>query len=63
MIEFLPGLLAPETTGELSGTLHFHATDGQSGGGSISMRSARPCPGTSRQTLLFAAPALTFSSG
>jgi hypothetical protein len=29
MIEFLPGLLAPETTGELSGTLHLHATDGQ----------------------------------
>ena len=29
MIEFLPGLLAPETTGQLSGTLHLHATDGQ----------------------------------
>ena len=28
MIEFLPGLLAQETTGELSGTLHLHATDG-----------------------------------
>lgn len=25
----LPGLLAPETTGELSGTLHLHAADGQ----------------------------------
>jgi len=29
MIEFLPGLLALETTGQLSGTLHLHATDGQ----------------------------------
>ena len=28
MIEFLPGLLAQETIGELSGTLHLHATDG-----------------------------------
>jgi uncharacterized protein (TIGR03083 family) len=28
MIEFLPGLLAPESSGELSGTLHLHATDG-----------------------------------
>jgi hypothetical protein len=28
MIEFLPGLLAQETTGELSGTLHLHAIDG-----------------------------------
>ena len=31
MIEFLPGLLALETTGQLSGTLHLHATDGQTG--------------------------------
>jgi uncharacterized protein (TIGR03083 family) len=30
MIEFLPGLLAPEATGELSGTLHLHAIDGPS---------------------------------
>ena len=29
MIEFLPRLLAPETTRQLSGTLHLHATDGQ----------------------------------
>jgi len=28
MIEFLPGLLAQEASGELSGTLHLHATDG-----------------------------------
>jgi uncharacterized protein (TIGR03083 family) len=28
MIEFLPGLLALETAGELTGTLHLHATDG-----------------------------------
>jgi hypothetical protein len=28
MIEFLPGLLSHETLGELSGTLHLHATDG-----------------------------------
>jgi hypothetical protein len=28
VIEFLPGLLAQEATGELSGTLHLHATDG-----------------------------------
>ena len=28
MIEFLPGLLAQETIGEFSGTLHLHATDG-----------------------------------
>ena len=28
MIEFLPALLAQQTTGELSGTLHLHATDG-----------------------------------
>jgi uncharacterized protein (TIGR03083 family) len=28
MIEFLPGLLAQQTPGELSGTLHLHATDG-----------------------------------
>ena len=28
MIEFLPGLLVQETTGEFSGTLHLHATDG-----------------------------------
>jgi hypothetical protein len=63
MIEFLPGLLAQETTGELSGTLHLHAPTGRPSGGSISTRSARPCPGTSRRTRLFAAPALTFSSG
>ena len=31
MIEFLPSLLALETTGQLSGTLHLHATDGQTG--------------------------------
>ena len=31
MIEFLPGLLALETTGQLSGTLHLHATGGQTG--------------------------------
>jgi uncharacterized protein (TIGR03083 family) len=28
VIEFLPGLLAHEATGELAGTLHLHATDG-----------------------------------
>ena len=28
MIEFLPGLLAQQATGGLSGTLHLHATDG-----------------------------------
>jgi uncharacterized protein (TIGR03083 family) len=28
LIEFLPGLLAQEPPGELSGTLHLHATDG-----------------------------------
>jgi hypothetical protein len=28
MIEFLPGMLAQETTPELGGTLHLHATDG-----------------------------------
>jgi hypothetical protein len=28
MVEFLPGLLAQETSGELTGTLHLHATDG-----------------------------------
>jgi len=28
MIEFLPGLLAQETAGVFSGTLHLHATDG-----------------------------------
>jgi uncharacterized protein (TIGR03083 family) len=28
MIEFLPGLLAEQATGGLSGTLHLHATDG-----------------------------------
>lgn len=28
IIEFLPGLLSQEATGELSGTLHLHATDG-----------------------------------
>jgi len=29
MTEFLPGLLASDTTGEVCGTLHLHATDGQ----------------------------------
>ena len=33
MIEFPPGLLAHETTRELSGTLHLHATDGPPNGG------------------------------
>ncbi len=28
MIEFLPGMLAQETTGEFGGSLHLHATDG-----------------------------------
>ena len=51
MIEFLPGLLALETTGQLSGTLHLPPTDRPSGG-SISMRSARPCPGTPRRTAI-----------
>jgi hypothetical protein len=27
--DILPGLLASDTTGEVSGTLHLHATDGQ----------------------------------
>jgi len=29
MIEFLPGLPAKDDTGEFGGTLHLHATDGQ----------------------------------
>ncbi len=28
MVEFLPGMLARESSGELAGTLHLHATDG-----------------------------------
>jgi hypothetical protein len=28
MVEFLPGMLAREASGELAGTLHLHATDG-----------------------------------
>jgi uncharacterized protein (TIGR03083 family) len=51
IIEFLPGLLSQEATGD------------PPSGGSTSTLPARPCPGTPRQTQPFAAPDLTFSSG
>ena len=63
MIEFLPGLLAQETTRELSGTLHLHATDGPAQWWIDLAAAGRQCPGTLRRTWPFAAPARTFSCG
>ena len=63
MTEFLPGLLAQESTGELSGTLHLHATDGPTEWWIDLEAAGRPCPGTSKRTRPFAAPARTFCCG